>query len=490
MSKALKQKVLTGSFWSLVSTSGFQVFGLIVFVILSRILTPADFGTVALAIVFVELSNIIARFGLMDVLVREKDESELSRNTVFWTNAGIGALLSLCIYLIAPWMESVFEANGLSDVLRMLCIIPTVYALTAVHDSILLKGFDFKALAYRSLISSGIAGIVSIVMAVKGFGMYSLAFQKLASMSIVFVMVWMLVGWRPKWIFSKEYFKAHTRMGGSLVVSTFLSMGTVRVFEVILGFFLGPAAVGYFKIAGKLHDFVVQFTIRPMVDVALSTFSKLQDDAKALKRAYLRLTQFASLLAFPAFLGLAAIAPDLIVFVFGEKWGTSGVLMQVICIASISSTLNYFFKPLVIASGQPKIYLAVQVVGFISMVLITLVTTQYSLMIAMFGYVVAATIVTITALVMMRKYMNIRELDVLKNMVAPIVSALLMLFAILMVKQLWLQEINIILSLALQVILGVLVYVLSFIVLFRKEFRKTKDAFLPTLRSLKKGKSA
>uniref|UniRef100_UPI0025E6E76F oligosaccharide flippase family protein n=1 Tax=uncultured Paraglaciecola sp. TaxID=1765024 RepID=UPI0025E6E76F len=179
---SLNKKIINGSIWGMIGSASYQLSGLIIFIIISRILSPVDFGTAALAIVFVELTNTLVRYGLIQVIIRStKNNTDNIENNVFMTTLILGIITSLLFIVTAPYLESIFDAPGLAISLQILSLVPIMQALTTIPEALLRKEFKFKLLAIRLLGSSNIAGIIAIYLAYSDLGFYSLIIQKILS---------------------------------------------------------------------------------------------------------------------------------------------------------------------------------------------------------------------------------------------------------------------------------------------------------------------
>lgn len=481
MTSLLKQKVFNGSLWSLIGSSGNQIFGLIVFIVLSHQLSPTDFGLVAIALIAIELAGPLVNFGLTQVLVKEKKLDELMKTTVFWITACLGACASLGIYGFSDFIAAIFAESAVSDLLKFLAILPFLYGLSSVHNGLLERDFRFKEIATRRLAVSVVGGMLAIVLALNGSGIYSLIFQRIFSSVLNLILLWSVVKWRPSFSFSMSNAKRLSSIGIHLMGSTFLVTANNQVRDSIIGYFLGPAALGYLRVTGKLHDFVVQFTISPLVNVAFATFTSLQDDKKKLTKTYRRITQICGLLTFPSFLGLAVVAPELIIFVFGEKWAPSGLLMQILCIASLSSTLNYFFKPLMVTLDRSPLILQITLIDLIIMAITTAITAQYSLTMVVAGMVFYSSVSTVIRVFFIWKYLGIKVVDLFEDYIPPIVSSILMVIALLSLKssiEMYFSQFWII---SVVVFCGTAIYFITLYIIFPRYTRGIQEAILPTM---------
>jgi PST family polysaccharide transporter len=279
----------------------------------------------------------------------------------------------------------------------------------------------------------------------------------------------------------------------SLRGSSFLNLASTRSIDLIVGFFLGPAAVGYLRVASKLNDFIVQFMVTPIINVALVSFAKVQDDKESLARMYRRLTQFCGLLTFPAFMGLAVLAPDVTRLVFGEKWIMSGQLMQILCFGSLASTLNYFFKPLMTAIGQQHRLFRITLVQLLLTVVAVAAGSQWSLQAVMVGYVAVSLTVMAINLLQIRQLVGVTLVSTGQAFLPPVVSSCVMAASVLLLHPVlsalpWVGGLTTV-TVILQIMAGGLIYGGMLYLVFPAYARDVKEKLLPViLSSLKKKK--
>jgi len=479
---------MNGALWSFIASSGYQIFGLLIFVVLSHALTPVDFGVMAIAIVFIEILSTVVRMGMMESVIREKELAEDTVNTVFWVTFFVGLFFSVSVYLFSATAAVIFDMPVLENVLKVLSFLPLVHALGTVHEGLLLRDYQFKSLAFRTLIATSVSGVIAIILAMNDFGVYSLVVQRVLSVVILTSSLWYYVRWFPKPVFSFIEAKKLSFIGFPVMVTSLVGVAMYKVVDVFVGLFLGPAAVGYLHLAGKLHDFIFQFTLKPILDVSLTTFSKLQDHQEELNKAYHRLVQFCSVMAFPAFLGLAVLAPGLIEFVFGAQWGPSVILTQIFCLASLSSTLNYFFRPLMLAVGEGVLVLRVGLLHLALTTISVFIASQISIVAVLVGHLIVSSLLTIIIVWITQRKVGAQISQLVRDLLPSVVSAVIMASLLLIIRLFIEDTLGVVMLTALLVVLGGLFYVSGLFLLFPSFVKQVKVSFLPTiLERFKKG---
>lgn len=410
MSKSLiKQQSLQGFIWNVLGSGGQQVFAFLIFIVLTRTLGAVEFGIMAMAAVFIDVLSLATRAGLTEVVVQRAKLSELDKNTAFWTSLLLGLVFTACLFAAAGPLAALLGVEGLKPILEWLSVLTLITALGTVHEGLLRKEFGFKVLALRSVVANCIGGIIAVVMALNGFGIMSLVMQRLISMIVLTAVMWATLEWRPRLEFSAALCREQLRMGTMLASANILSMGNQRVIDLVVGYVLGPVALGYLRIAWRGLDLLLEIGVRPITNVTLSTFSALQDNKAQMARAYVRLSQLTSLLAFPLFLGAGVVAPEFIVLLFGDQWQQSVVPMQILTLTVLTFPIIYFKNSALMAIGRAHDVLWLNVLEFVLSFAVVLVCAQFGLIGAALGNVLRVVLITPVILYVLNKHI---ELDV------------------------------------------------------------------------------
>ncbi len=329
---SLKTKVIRGAVWSLIQGWGTQFGSLAIFFLLARLLTPEAFGLVALASVFLAFMQIFLSQGFADALVqREKLEPE-HLDAAFWTGLSLGVGLMVLGITTSQLVADFFETPELSPVLRWLSVIILVNSLSSVHQAQLQRQFAFKALAIRNLLGIISGGIVGIIMAVNGLGVWALVAQQLTQESIAMVVLWQAVDWKPRLSFSFKHWQELLNFGLNQLAFNLLAFCNNRADDFLIGYYLGATSLGYYSLAYRILIAMTNLLVNSSSQVALPTFSRLQNDLDRFRNTFYRATQLTSALAFPIFCGVAILAPELIVLLFGEKWIPAIPVLQILAI--------------------------------------------------------------------------------------------------------------------------------------------------------------
>jgi PST family polysaccharide transporter len=194
---------------------------------------------------------------------------------------------------------------------------------------------------------------VAISLALAGYGVWALVGQALAASLCGVITLWSVSGWRPGFAFRWRHFRELSWFGANVMGFKLLNLLTQRIDSLLIGSLLGATALGYYTVAWRIFHALTKLLTSVMTRVAFPVFARLQDEPERLRRAFYEATQLTSLVTFPAFLGLAALAPDLLPFLFGAQWTPSVPVMQVLAFVGILQSLTHFNGSLIKAKGKP-----------------------------------------------------------------------------------------------------------------------------------------
>lgn len=350
----IKRKATKSALWSAVGTWGNQITTFVVFIVLTRLLDPADFGLVAMGTVFITFMSVFAEQGLGQAIVQREHLEPEHLDTAFWTNMIMGSGLTFLGVLLSGVVANIYKEPALQPIVAALSITFLITAFSSTQQALLQRALNFRVLSLSQLIAAFIGGTIGIVMAVTGAGVYSLVAKTLVTGLVFVIILWYVSEWRPQFRFSKAHFRDLFGFGISMIgirITTFLQM---RLDDFLIGVFLGAEALGYYTVAYRLGRLTLDMFTGTMSNVSVSMFARLQNDFDRLCLALYKVSGIAGLITFPIFMGLAVLAPDLIVALSGEQWLPSAPVMRILSLAGFTISLQYFLAYLMIALGKPN----------------------------------------------------------------------------------------------------------------------------------------
>ena len=435
---SLKQKAVKGVVWSVIQKLGGQTISFIVFFLLARLLDPTDFGLVAMASVYLAFLQVFVDQGFAEAIVQRKHLEREHLDTAFWISVGSSAILMGLTMAIAGPIAHKFKSPGLTSeltlVIRWLSVGFLFSALNSVQQALFRRNLAFKSLAMRSLLATFAGGTVGVTMAISGFGVWSLVGQQLVNGTVGIIVLWKASDWRPGFRVSASHFKDLFGFSASILGFNVLNFFNRRADDFLIGYFLGPAALGYYTVAYRILLMVTDL-MRTLSKVALPAFAQLQEEPERLRRAYYKAIQLTSLIAIPTFCGLAALAPELLPSLFGTQWSDSIRIMQILAFIGIVHALNNISVNTIKAMGKPDWILKVNVVNAVLNVTAFVIAVQHGVWAVAAAYVIRGYLIPLpTFILMARKLIHTKIPTYLRQCRTPILGSMAMVAVMLGAK--------------------------------------------------------
>ncbi|MDZ8185818.1 MAG: MOP flippase family protein [Nostoc sp. ChiSLP02] len=480
-SSNIRQKALKGVFWSAIQNWGRQAIAFIVFALLARLLGPETFGLVASATIFLTFVGIFLDQGFSVAIVQRKELETEHLDTAFWTNLGIGLLMTIFGIAAAELVADFFSQPQLVPVIRWLSLSFVIISLSSTQEAIFQRNLDFKPLAVRELVAVCISGAVGVTMAFMGFGVWSLVSQQLVNGLVKVLVLWSASDWRPRFKFSQKHFKDLFSFGINVVGTQILNFINRRSDDLLISYFLGPVALGYYSVAYRLLIIMTQLLTGVTNQVAMPAFSRLQQEPEKLKNAFYKVTQLTSLISFPAFLGMAALAPELVRVLFGDQWLPSIPVMQVLAFIGIVHSVTYFNSTVITAMGKPEWKLKLNLMHSVANVVGFAIAVHWGIVAVAAVYVIRSYLLTPVDLWFIRKLIGIKLITYLRQYLIPLGGVLGMTIVIFAIKEFLKDLINIQTLLGICILFGGITYTVIIILLAPKIVQQILDIINPLI---------
>jgi O-antigen/teichoic acid export membrane protein len=444
----LKAQVAHGLKWQAIEIIGRQVLSLIVFTALARLLEPSAFGKVALVGVYMAFIAIFSDQGIGTALVQRSNLKPEHLDAAYWFNIGCAVLLCAGTIVFAGPVAGLLGDPGLAPLLQWMSPALVINAMSTIYSMLFIKAMDFRPPTIRMLIGNLIGGMVGVGMAVAHCGVWSLVGQQLAAALGGAVFLWRASTYRPSLKFSLSHLRELLGVSSSVFSTSLLWFFSSRLDQIVVGRFAGVSALGVYVIAGKIPDLAKVVTHEPMARVSLPALSRLQNERDRLQKAIYSGMELNAIASFAVFVGMAAIAPDLVVVLFGSKWEAAGMLCSLLSIYALVNALQVFFHPSLLASGGVGRYVLLNVWQAAGSLVACVGGIQLGVKYVVIGLIINNVIVAIPALVFLRNRIGLSPLKYCKPCLLPACAS------VVMVSVLWL--VGKVLPLGLPAILGLL----------------------------------
>ena len=485
----LQQKAVKGIFWSFVQKWGRAGVRSITFVFLSRLLAPEAFGLVALATAFTVFIELFLDQGFGSAIVQREKLDPEHLDTAFWLNVLTSILMTGGLIAVSGLLGVLFDDPRLGSVLRWLSITLILSGLSSTQISILQRKLAFREFAIRSMVANAVGGIVGIIMAFSGYGVWSLVGQDLASGVVRAIILWRSSDWRPGFKVSKSHYKELVTFGASIVGNNALTVLTKRSDDLLIGYFLGPTLLGFYTIGYQLLLIIIRLVTEVTNSVAFPTFSRIQHQPERMRKAFYKVTQYTSVFAFPVFIGLAVLAPEIVPAVFGEKWAPSIPVMQVLALIGVLQSVLFFNGSVIKASGKPSWQFGIMLLNTVCSVIAFLLVVRLGIVAVAAAFVTVGYLLAPVSYIAVRRLIQIDFRTYLWQFVPSLTASLLMVAVVAGLKFLLKdQSLNMYLELFIYLLAGALTYVAVIGLLARHLYHQALEVIslaLPKLKSRK-----
>lgn len=355
---SIQKKFSSGVAWMSAGSWIEQAVNFAIFALLARLLGVEAFGFLAMAAAFVLIPEFLVRESVSEILLTRDALSPGRLNSVFWLLTMFGTALSAILLAASGPIARFYGAPEVGPLIVALSPTVSMIALTAVPVALLRRNMQFRVLALRAVAGVVAGGVVGVGMALAGYGVWSLAGQRVTQVGVNVIMAWAAVSWRPGIDISLHHIRDVFHFGHRMVGLRAAELTAVQMPSIIVGVMLGPTQAGLFSIAWRVVEIASFLVITPLRMVAQPAFSSVARSGGHAANLLVDIMRMAGLVVFPAFAGLAVLAEPALIVLFGQKWAPA---------APVLSVMSIFGMYLCIEKVQQTYCLAVGKVGVLAL---------------------------------------------------------------------------------------------------------------------------
>lgn len=416
--------------WNYLSFGASKAINLITLSILAHLLVPDNFGLVALAALTMDYLTVLSDLGLGAALIHRRQNVEESAGTAFILNVAANSVLTLILIGISPFVASFFHEPRVIPVLSALSFTLFLNSLGSVHNVLLQRQLEFKRKLIPDLGASLVKAILSISMALTGFGVWALVAGQLIASVVTTILLWVVIPWRPQLAWKPAIAKELFRYGISIMGNNALSAWEDSFDYLIIGRFYNTTALGIYTIAYRLPETLIITTLWIMTSVLFPTFSALQEARDQLKRSFLATVRYVEFLVTPVCFGMIIAADPIIRVAFGEQWEGAVPLLRVLALYAWIMSIGFHAGDVYKAAGRPDILIKTSFPIFLLRLLALWIGARYSLLGVALAHLVVETVSLIVRSVIMRRMIGVTALDLIRELRALIAAVALAALAI------------------------------------------------------------
>lgn len=397
MDKDLKKKSIRGIKWSFTEVFFSHLLKLIIGLILARLLTPQDYGLVAIAMIFFTISEVFIRSGLGQAYIQKRDANEIDANTIFTTNLVISSLFYVVLWFSAPMIASFFEQELLVKLIRIMAIIVMINSFNVIQLAIIRKELAFKKKTVFATLSYAISGSAGIYCAFKGFGVWSLVLQQLLNKFLFALFLYIASSYRMRIQFSYTAFKPLFEFGSWLLLSNIV----IRVFDQLYKFAVGKYytadALGLFDKGQQFPKLIYQNMTWSVGSVAFPVYSKV-DEKKDRANLLINFIKYTMVFVIPALLSLFMIAEPFVIVLLTQKWAGAIPYLKLFCFIGMIYPLYTYLLQYLEASGYTKVVFYVTTILVCFRLINVWLFLDNSILLLIYGEIVSLILITLISI--------------------------------------------------------------------------------------------
>ncbi|TGY42351.1 lipopolysaccharide biosynthesis protein [Clostridium sartagoforme] len=372
-----KSIVLKSIIWKIMERTGVQGVQFILQLILARLLTPSEYGIISLITVFIVLGNVFIQSGFNTALIQKKDVNEEDFSSVFYLSLFVAMLLYIILFFSAPLISEFYKMNEITMILRVLAIVLLFGAFNSIQNAIISRTMKFRMLFFSSVISMITSGIVGIILAYLGFGVWALVAQQIVNQISITIILWITLKWRPKLVFSFSRVRYLFSYGWKLLLSSLIDTLYMNLRSLIVGKIYTSEMLAFYNRGEQFPQIIVSNINGSIQSVMLPTLSAEQENKRRVKEMVRRSIVTSSYILFPIMVGLAVVAEPLVRIILTEKWIECVPFLQVFCLSYALWPIHTANLQAINALGRSDIFLRLEIVKKIIGVIILAISMFY-----------------------------------------------------------------------------------------------------------------
>jgi O-antigen/teichoic acid export membrane protein len=355
----LRRKMAHGAMWSLAERAGNQGISFLIFMLVARLIGPKEYGLANICFVFFSLANLII-LGLVDGIVSLQIKDARRLSTMFWCVMGVGGALTLICVAGAGWSATLMSEPRLAPLLRWFSLVFLCLSASVVPNKLIYAALDFKTFAIRTLTASITSGIVGVFLAFRGAGAYAIVAQQITLYSVMNIVVWRNIAWRPTLVFDISTVGSSLLPGFKIMGADSVAFIDDQIPRLFVGGVLGPIALGFYGFVTRIRYALQEVLVHPSLSVLYPSLSKIKDDLEEQKLILGHAVAFMGFLIFPALALVIYTAPLYVPILFSPAWLPAVPVLQILMCGSAMAPILITIRESLRAHNRIGSYLNVQ----------------------------------------------------------------------------------------------------------------------------------
>jgi PST family polysaccharide transporter len=421
-SHSIGTRTLRGMFWAYGSFVGVRLASFITTAVLARLLLPKEFGLIALAMTFMAFLDMLQGLGVGEALVvADEDRLEGEAHSAFALSTAMGVALWLLSAALAPVAAALFHQPQLVTIMPALGLTFVIYGLGSTHYALAMKSIDFRSRTVAEIVDAVVRGVIGVVLALAGLGVWSLVAGYVAGSAAMVIVVWRLVDWQPQWRLRREHVRRLLGFGGALTGVGIMGAFLNQFDNAVVGRVLGPTQLGFYSIANRLPYLLIISLAAATGQVLFPAFAALE--GKAMVRGFLTSLRYTAMVAFPLTAVLITLAGPVTLAIFGPRWRGAIAATQVLCLWALMSPISMVCGNAIKSRGRAGLLLMLAIPQAIALIVGSLLVVHQGIVAVSWVQAAIAIVAQIVTLGIVCRMLGVRLVEVLVAVGPPLLAA-------------------------------------------------------------------
>lgn len=450
----LKKSVFSGLVWSFGERIIAQMVSFIVSIVLARFLLPREYGIIAMVLVFINIANVFTNGGFGEALVQKKDSDFIDFSTVFYCTLMVSMIVYIILFFTAPFIAKFYNTNEIIWVLRILGLKIIISAVSTIQHAYVQKNMIFKKFFFSTLGGTLVSGIIGIMMAVNGCGVWSLVVQYLSNTIIDMLVLFFTVPWRPCAIFSKDSAIELMNFGWKLVAANLVNSIYNELRSLFIGKVYNSADLAFYNRGNQIPSLAITNIDTAIANVMFPAMASAssKEQLKTIGRRAMKTTSY---IIFPLMIGLMIIAPSLIQVLLTDKWSGAVIFMQILCVYWMTQPIQTTNWQIIKALGRSDICLKLEVIKKIIGIGLIIISLPISVEAVAYSAAMFGIISMFINIAPNKKLVNYSFIEQFEDILPALISSVSMGAVVYLISLLGLSQI---ITLLIQIMSGIVVY--------------------------------
>lgn len=457
---SLFNSAISGTLWVYFSTYGSKILVFISTIILARLLSQDDFGVAAYALLVLRFIDFLQGLGMRHALIYYHENEERT-NTAFWIGILVGLFLLLIgIFIGAPIAGWFFKDPRAAEVTRVLAFSVPISSFSLVHEAKLKKELKFRRQFMPEFSKAIGKGLLSIILALLGWGAWSLIYGQLVGTLFGVIVFWWVIPWRPVLKFTTEHVRPLLSYGSQIIYNQTFSTFLENVDYLLIGRYMDAATLGVYTLAFRIPELIIKQFSSIIGDVTFPVYAKIRDDLRALQTGFLLTFQYVNIITVPIGVGLAMTSKLIVMIFYGEKWVDAIPVMVAISLFAMARAMVFNAGDVYKAMGKPEILSKIKFFQTLVTVplLVWATAVLRSVIVVAWSQFAVVLIFGIVKIIIVSKILKLSLRAIFERLLPTLVGAGLMVAVILLIN-VFIGDLFLILQLVIVVVSGGLVYI-------------------------------